>query len=73
MGWSDWMVFNPSMEEQLALERQARAALSHDNERQVRELCASLIKQNFAHQSLLIKAVGRIIELETSAQCLKAD
>ena len=47
MGWSDWMIFNPSMEEQLALERQARAALSHDNERQVRELCASLIKQNF--------------------------
>lgn len=73
MGWSDWMVFNPSMEEQLALERQARAALSHDNERQVRELCAALIKQNFAHQSLLKQAVGRIIELETSAQCLKAD
>ena len=73
MGWSEWMVYNPSLEEQLTLEKQARAALTHNNEQQVRELCAALIKQNFAHQSLLKQAVGRIIELESSAQCLKTN
>ena len=72
MGWSEWMVYKPSLEEQLTLEKQARAALTHDNDRQVRELCAMLIKQNFAHQSLLKQAVNRIIELESSAQCLKS-
>ena len=70
MGWSEWMVYNPSLEEQLKLEKQARAALTHDNEQQIRELCAALIKQNFAHQSLLKKATGRIIELEAMAECL---
>jgi len=73
MGWSEWMVYNPSLEEQLTLEKQARAALTHDNEEHVRELCAALIKQNFAHQSLLKQAVGRIIELESSAQCLNTN
>ena len=72
MSWNEWMVFNPSLEEQLTMERQARAALHHDNEQQVRELCASLIKQNFAHQTLLNQAIGRIIELETTDECLQA-
>lgn len=69
MGWCDWMLYDPSLEDQLATERQARAVLHHDNEQAVRELCASLIKQNHAHQTLLAQAVGRIIELETSAEC----
>jgi hypothetical protein len=71
MSWNQWMVFNPSLEEQLTMERQARAALHHDNEQQVRELCASLIKQNFAHKTLLNQAIGRIIELETIDECLQ--
>ena len=73
MSWNEWMVFNPTLEEQLTIEKQARAALSHDNEQQVRELCASLIKQNFANQTLLNQALRRIIELETIGECLQSN
>ena len=70
MGWCEWMVYNPSLEEQLTIEKQSRAALTHDNEQEVRELCASLIKQSYANQTLLSQCVGRIIELESSVECL---
>ena len=73
MSWNEWMVFSPTLEEQLTIERQARAALSDGSEQQVRELCASLIKQNFAHQTLLNQAIGRIIELETTGECLQSN
>ena len=67
-GWSS----NPTLEEQLTIEKQARAALSHDNEQQVRELCVSLIKQNL-NQTLLNQALRRIIELETIGECLQSN
>lgn len=67
------MVFNPTLEEQLTIERQARAALFDGSEQQVRKLCASLIKQNFANQTLLNQALARIIELETAGECLRSN
>lgn len=65
MGWADWMVVNMSLEDELQLERQARAILHHDDHAEIAELCFSLIKQTHYQQILLSQAVGRITELET--------
>ena len=60
----EWMVVEFSLEEQLAVETQARVALNHSDSKEVAQLCATLIKQN-AHQSkLLSQAVRHIARLE---------
>lgn len=65
MGWADWMVIDMSLEDELQLERQARAILHHDDHEEIAELCFTLIKQTHYQQILLNQAVGRITELET--------
>ena len=55
-----------SLEEQLAVETQARLVLSCPDSKEVARLCSTLIKQN-AHQSKLIKqAVHHIAALEAT-------
>ena len=62
----EWMVVEFSLEEQLAVETQARVALNHSDSKEIAKLCATLIKQN-AHQSKLIKqAVHHIAALEAT-------
>ena len=66
----EWMVVEFSLEEQLAVETQARVALNHSDSKEVAQLCATLIKQN-AHQSkLLSQAVRHIARLECSTMYL---
>lgn len=72
MAWADWMVVNLSLEEQLQLERQARAVLSHDDHKEIAELCFQLVKQTHYQQILLKQAVGRVTELETQSFLLEA-
>ena len=61
------MVVELSLEEQLAIETQARLVLSCPDSKEVARLCSTLIKQN-AHQSkLLSQAVGYIAALECGA------
>lgn len=67
MAWADWMVVDLTLEEQLQLEREARAVLSHDDGEEVARLCFQLIKQTHYQQILLNQAVGRITELETES------
>lgn len=67
MAWADWMVVDLTLEEQLQLEREARAILSHDDREEVAQLCSQLIKQTHYQQVLLNQAVGRITELETES------
>ncbi len=63
----EWMVVELSLEEQLAVETQARLVLSCPDSKEVARLCSTLIKQN-AHQSkLLLQAVGYIAALECGA------
>ena len=58
------MVVELSLEEQLAIETQARLVLNCPDSREVAKLCSTLIKQN-AHQSkLLSQAVNHIARLE---------
>ena len=61
------MVVELSLEEQLAVETQARIVLNCPDSKEVARLCSTLIKQN-AHQSkLLSQAVGYIAALECGA------
>ena len=61
------MVVELSLEEQLAVETQARLVLNCPDSREVAKLCSTLIKQN-AHQSkLLSQAVQYIAALECGA------
>ena len=53
-----------SIEEQLALETQARAALHHHDPAAVGRLCAALIKQNAMQAQLIRQATGHIAKLE---------
>ena len=64
MSWGEWMVVNMSMEEQLSLETQARAALHHHDPAAVGRLCSALIKQNAMQAQLIRQAAGHIAKLE---------
>jgi len=65
-----WMVVELSLEEQLAVETQARLVLNCPDSKEVARLCSTLIKQN-AHQSkLLSQAVRHIAILECSTMYL---
>ena len=67
MAWADWMVVNLSLEDELQLEREARAILYHDDHDQIAKLCFQLVKQTHYQQKLLSQAVGRITELEAES------
>jgi hypothetical protein len=64
MGWSQWMVVELPLEEQLMLERQVRAVHDQADTEAVAKLCGTLIRQNYHQQKLLQQALKRIIELE---------
>lgn len=66
MSWGQWMMVNWTIEEELQLEAQSRSALHHHDDEAVRNLCASLIKQNAYYTRLLKQATGHIAELEMS-------
>ena len=67
MTWGDWMMVKLTIEEELRIESQSRSALIHPSEKDVRSLCASLIKQNAYYTRLIQQATGHIAHLETSA------
>ena len=68
MGFSDWMVVNLPLEEQLSLERASRTLMMSDDVESVREIAASLIKQNAYQQQLLKQAVTHCIDIESQIE-----
>ena len=67
MSWGQWMIVQWTLEEELHLEAHARSVLYHHDEREVRELCASLVKQHAYYCKLMQQATGHIAEIELSA------
>ena len=63
MGWADWMVVRPSVEEDLAIEKAARVPLHHHDVDDIRKLCSSLVRHSWLQDMMLRQALGRIIEL----------
>ena len=66
MGWTDWMVVNQSLEEELELERNVRDVQGCSDESALKELCVSLVRTNWHQAKLLKQAVGHIGELDAS-------
>ena len=64
MGWADWMIFNPSTEELFEVERSVREVQNCTDEKVLKTLCVSLVRQSFHQSKLLSQAVGRIGELD---------
>ena len=58
------MVVEFTLQEELALEHQARQILASDNLQEVTQLCAQLARQTAYHQKLMTQAVRYIAELE---------
>lgn len=63
------MSVEPSLEEELMVEKQVRAVHDHTDRKEIAELCASLIRQTHYQQKLLGQAVTRIMELEVMEEC----
>ena len=66
MGWTDWMVVNQSLEEELELERNVRDVQGCSDESALKALCVSLVRTNWHQAKLLKQAVGHIDELDAS-------
>lgn len=64
MNWGEWMVVDLSYEEELRIEQQARSIVGSSDDSQVRDLCASLAKQNAYQQKLISQAVKYVSSLE---------
>lgn len=64
MGWGEWMVINPSLQEELELEKTIRCVTANGDDDKVRQLCASLLRQNWFQQQLIRQATGHIAKLE---------
>lgn len=67
----DWLNVEPSIEEELRLEQDARKVLKEDDHQAVAEFCAVLLKQNWYQTQVIKKTIGRIGELEAKLICIE--
>ncbi len=71
MAWADWLVVEPTLEEELQLETDARAVLEDENHKEIALLCSTLLKQNWYQQKIIKQSIGRIGELEAMIACME--
>ena len=60
----NWLVIRPTHESELRLELESREILNSENVQEVKFLCASLYKENWAKDQLIKACLARIGELE---------
>ena len=60
----DWLIVEPSLEQELKLELEERAILISDDHQETANLCASLWRQNWYKDEILKNCLGKIGELE---------
>ena len=60
----DWMVVEPSLEEELTLERSVREIEDCDNADVLSQLCVAMARQQWHQGKLLKQAVGHIALME---------
>ena len=61
---AQWLIVQPSLEEELTLEKDVREVLNNEDHEDIKKLCAVLLKQSFYRSRVLNQAVKRIDELE---------
>ena len=64
MPLAQWLIVQPSLEEELTLEKDVREVLNNEDNEDIKKLCAVLLKQSFYRSRVLNQAVKRIDELE---------
>tara|TARA_R100000278_G_scaffold122218_1_gene107832 strand:- start:656 stop:871 length:216 start_codon:yes stop_codon:yes gene_type:complete len=65
MGWSDWMIIEQSLEEELHLEKVVREIQGCDDKDVLMQLCVAMAQQNWHHSKLLRQAVNHIASLDS--------
>ena len=60
----NWLAIRPTPESELRLELESREILNSENVQEVKFLCASLYKENWAKDQLIKSCLARIGELE---------
>tara|TARA_R100000458_G_C8270013_1_gene244759 strand:- start:736 stop:1059 length:324 start_codon:yes stop_codon:yes gene_type:complete len=70
MGFANWMVVAPSLEQEFQLEYDAKAIIEDNKHKEIAELCARLHKQNWYQQQIIKQATGHIQELEAKMACV---
>jgi len=66
-----WMIFQQSLEDELALERSVRSIYNTEDLEEIQGLCACLVRQNWHQRKLLCQAVTRISEMDAQLACLE--
>ena len=61
---AQWLIVQPSLEEELTLEKDVREVLNNEDHEDIKKLCAVLLKQSFYRSRVLNQAVAKIDELE---------
>ena len=69
MGFADWLVYTPTIDEEFELEKAARCILQDDDHKEIAQLCSVLIKQNFYQKKLLEQSIKHIAELDAIMAC----
>ena len=66
-----WMIFQQSLEDELAMERSVRSIYKTKDLEEIQGLCAALVRQNWHQRKLLCQAVTRISEMDAQLACLE--
>ena len=66
-----WMIFQQSLEDELAMERSVRSIYNSVDLEEIQGLCAALVRQNWHQRKLLCQAVNRISEMDAQLACLE--
>ena len=64
-----WMIFQQSLEDELAIERSVRSICSTEDIKELQGLCTALVRQNWHQRKLLCQAVTRISEMDAQLAC----
>ena len=57
MSWADWLIVEPTLEQELRLESDSRAVLEDEDHEEIAKLCSALIKQSW-YQDQIIRPVS---------------
>lgn len=66
-----WMIFQQSLEDELAMERSVRSIYNTEDLEEIQGLCACLVRQNWHQRKLLCQAVSKISEMDAQLVCLE--
>ena len=67
----DELVVQPSLEDELLIEKKAREIMASDDLADTARLAVALMKQNYAQNQVLVECFGKIQALQAKIICLE--